>query len=140
VSKVPGKTMLVLGPVLLAAGLALLIFWHDLPLAVAALGLASIGIGFGVSYGFITEYVIGLAPAAERDVTAGAIPSIESTCAAIGAAIAGLIGNAAGFGRNGAADIPALVPILVYGVGTVIALFAVACAWRFRRLAIAAGV
>jgi MFS family permease len=138
--KVPGKTMLVLGPALLAAGLGLLIFWHDLPLAIAALGLAAMGCGFGLSYGFFTEYVIGFAPSVERDVTAGAIPSIESTCAAIGAAVAGLIGNAAGFGRHGAADIPALVPILVYGASTAIALIAVAWAWRFRRLAIAAGI
>jgi hypothetical protein len=32
------------------------------------------------------------------------------------------------------------VPITVYGVGTAAALVIVACAWRFRRLVIAAGI
>ena len=55
-----GRNMIVLGPALLTLGLAVLVFWHDLPLAVSAIALASLGIGFGISYGFITEHVIGL--------------------------------------------------------------------------------
>jgi MFS family permease len=140
IGKTCGPAMLVTGPTLLAAGLGLLIFWHALPLLLAAIGLLAIGSGFGVSYGFLTEYIIGLAPPEERDVTSGTIPVVESTCAAIGTAIAGLLGNAAGFGRHGPADIPALVPMTVYGASAAAALVIVACAWHFRRLAIAAGI
>jgi MFS family permease len=133
------RNMIVLGPPLLTLGLAMLVFWHDLPLAVSAIALASLGIGFGISYGFITEHVIGLAVETERDVTAGAIPTLESTCGAFGAAISGLLGNVAGFGAEGAADIPAAVPITVYGASAALSLLALAAAFRFRRLVIAAG-
>ena len=131
--------MLILGPLLLTLGLALLAFWDALPLAVSAIGLVSVGSGFGISYGFFTEHVIGMAAERERDVTAGAIPTLESICGALGAAISGLLGNAAGFAGSGAADIPASVPITVFGTSAAVSLLVLAAAVRFRRLVIAAG-
>ena len=131
--------MLILGPLLLTLGLALLTFWDALPLAVSAIGLVSVGSGFGISYGFFTEHVIGMAAERERDVTAGAIPTLESICGALGAAISGLLGNAAGFAGSGAADIPASVPITVFGTSAAVSLLVLAAAVRFRRLVIAAG-
>jgi MFS family permease len=139
VGKTTSRRMLVLGPALLTLGLALLIFWHALPLAVSAVALVGLGVGFGVSYGFITEHVIALAVARERDVTAGAIPTFESICGAVGAALSGLLGNVAGFGATGAADIPAAVPVTVYGVSAAVSLLALAAAVRFRRMVVAAG-
>ena len=133
------KAMLLLGPALLSFGLAMLVFWHDLPLAVSAIALVSLGVGFGVSYGFFTEHVIGLAVESERDVTAGAIPTFESICGALGAAISGLLGNAAGFGAEGAADIPAAVPMTVFGTSAAVSLLVLGAAFRFRRMVIAAG-
>src|SRR5579885_697902 len=133
------RLVLVLGPALLTLGLAMLVFWHALPLAASALALIALGTGFGISYGFITEHVIGLAAESERDVTAGAIPTLESICAAIGAAASGLLGNAAGFAAEGAADIPAAVPIIVFGASAAASLLALAGAVRFRRLVVAAG-
>jgi MFS family permease len=133
------RTMLLLGPALLTLGLVMLVSWHELPLAVSALALISLGTGFGVSYGFFTEHVIGLAAESERDVTAGAIPTFESICGAVGAAISGLLGNAAGFGAEGAADIPAAVPVTVYGASAAVSLLVLAAAFRFRRMVIAAG-
>jgi hypothetical protein len=134
-----GRTMLVLGPALLTLGLAMLVFWLNAPLALNALALMALGIGFGVSYGFITEHVIALAGRSERDVTAGAVATLESICGAFGAAIAGLLGNLAGFGATGATDIPAAVPITVFGVSAAVALLTLGAAFRFRRLVIAAG-
>jgi MFS family permease len=139
VGRETSKTMLLLGPALLTLGLAMLVFWHELPLAASALALVSLGTGFGVSYGFFTEHVIGLAAESERDVTAGAIPTFESICGALGAAISGLLGNAAGFGAEGAADIPAAVPITVYGASAAVSLLVLGAAVRFRRMVIAAG-
>jgi hypothetical protein len=133
------RAMLILGPLLLTLGLALLTFWDALPLAVSAIGLVSVGSGFGISYGFFTEHVIGMAAERERDVTAGAIPTLESICGALGAAISGLLGNAAGFAGSGAADIPASVPITVFGTSAAVSLLVLAAAVRFRRLVIAAG-
>jgi MFS family permease len=139
VGRETSKAMLLLGPALLSLGLAMLIFWHELPLAASALALISLGTGFGVSYGFFTEHVIGLAAESERDVTAGAIPTFESICGALGAAISGLLGNAAGFGAEGAADIPAAVPVTVYGASAAVSLLVLGAAVRFRRMVIAAG-
>jgi len=92
-----------------------------------------------VSYGFFTEHVIGLAVESERDVTAGAIPTFESISGAVGAAISGLLGNAAGFGAEGAADIPAAVPVTVFGASAGVSLLVLVAAFRFRRMVIAAG-
>ncbi len=129
-----GRPMLIVGPALLTLGLAGLMFWHALPLYISAFALVSLGSGFGLSYTFFTEYVIGLAREGERDVTAGAIPTLENTCAAIGAALAGLLGNLAGFGATGATDIPAAVPMTVFGVSAALSLFTFLCALRFYRL------
>ncbi|HEY2890189.1 MAG TPA: MFS transporter [Dongiaceae bacterium] len=129
-----GQPMLILGPLLLTLGLAALMFWTVMPLYISAFALISLGAGFGLSYTFFTEYVIGLSPEGERDVTAGAIPTLENTCAAIGAALAGLLGNMAGFGTSGAADIPAAVPVAVFGVSALVSLFTFFCALRFYRL------
>jgi len=129
-----GRPMLILGPLLLTLGLAALMFWNVMPLYISAFALISLGAGFGLSYTFFTEYVIGLSPEGERDVTAGAIPTLENTCAAIGAALAGLLGNMAGFGASGAADIPAAVPVAVFGVSALVSLFTFFCALRFYRL------
>ena len=126
--------MLIVGPALLTLGLAALTAWHAMPLYLGAVSLICVGSGFGLSYTFFTEYVISLSPEGERDVTSGAIPTLENICAAIGAALAGLLGNLAGFGATGAADIPAQVPMIVFGVSAVVALFTFFCGLRFYRL------
>lgn len=136
-SRIPrdrGHAMLLIGPACLTTGLIILVFWSFLPLAISGLALATIGIGFGVSYGFFMAHVIAAAPEEDRDVTSGAIPTFESICSAIGAALAGLLGNAAGFGGFGAADIPSTVPVAVFGAGSVASVFIFLCAIRFFRL------
>jgi len=42
----------------------------------------------------------------------------------MGTALFGLLGNAAGFGGSGAADIPALVPAIVFGISAAVSLIA----------------
>jgi MFS family permease len=133
-AKSRGRHMLVIGPTCLTAGLTVLIFWPLLPLVAGGLALAVTGIGFGLSYAFLMEFTIAAASDDERDLTAGAIPTFESLCAAIGAALMGLLGNAAGFGGFGATDIPAAVAGTVFGAGAAGALLTVACAIRFWRL------
>ncbi len=134
IGKTVGQNMLIVGPACLSVGLVMLIFWHDLPLPIGGVALAIIGTGFGLSYGFFTENIIAAAAPEERDVTSGAIPTFESICAAICAALAGLLGNAAGFGGFGAADIPAAVPMTVFGVSALGSLYILVCAFRFWRL------
>jgi MFS family permease len=139
IDKSVGRSLLIVGPALLTFGLAALAFWNSLPLALSALALVAVGSGFGLSYSFFTEHVIGLARPGERDVTAGAVPTLENICAAMGTALAGLLGNAAGFGGTGAADIPALVPMIVFGVSAAVSLVAFCAALRFYRLVAVSG-
>jgi len=134
IDKTVGRSMLIVGPGLLTLGLAALMFWHAMPLYISAFALVSLGSGFGLSYAFFTEHVIGLSAKGERDVTAGAVPTLENICSAVGAALAGLLGNAAGFGAASVADIPARVPMLVFGVSAAVSLFTFFCALRFYRL------
>ena len=133
-AKAQGRHMLVVGPACLTTGLTVLIFWPHLSLLAAGVALAVIGIGFGLSYGFFMEFTIAAASEGERDVTSGAIPTFESICAAVGAALVGLLGNAAGFGGLGVRDIPPAVPAAVFGVSALCSLFILGCAIRFWRL------
>jgi MFS family permease len=129
-----GRIMLIVGPACLMSGLSVLIFWSYLPLAIGGLALVLIGLGFGLSYGFFMEHVIATAPAEDRDVTSGAIPTFESICSAVGTAVAGLLGNAAGFGGFGAHDIPPAVPMTVFGVSALAAFFILLGAVKFFYL------
>jgi MFS family permease len=129
-----GRAMLIVGPACLMTGLGILMFWSYLPLAVSGIALILIGFGFGLSYGFFMEYALATAPAEDRDVTSGAIPTFESICSAVGGAVSGLLGNAAGFGGFGAHDIPPSVPMTVFGVAVIAAFFILLGAIRFFRL------
>jgi MFS family permease len=111
IDKSVGRSLLIVGPALLTLGLAALAFWSSLPLALSALAL----------------------------VAAGALPTLENICAAMGTAVAGLLGNLAGFGGTGAADIPALVPMIVFGVSAAVSLVAFGGALRFYRLVAVTG-
>ena len=57
----------------------------------------------------------------------------------MGTALFGLLGNAAGFGGSGAADIPALVPAIVFGLSAAVSLIALCAALRFYRLVAVSG-
>ncbi|HWU00300.1 MAG TPA: MFS transporter [Terriglobales bacterium] len=128
-----GRAMLLTGPSCLLIGFTALTLWQHLPLPLSGIALMVIGSGFGLSYAFFTEQIIAHAPENERDVTAGAIPTLESICAAFGAATAGLLGNLAGFGGFGASDIPPAVPLTVFGASALGSAFILYCAWRFWR-------
>lgn len=90
--------MVRLGPVLLVAGLIVIVvgFSLDGPLIVV-LGQISIGTGFGVSWGFLSQNIMESARSGERDRAAALLPTLQSAGYAIGAAVAGLIANAVGY-------------------------------------------
>ena len=90
--------MVRLGPVLLVAGLVIIVigFALDLPLVVM-LGQVSIGTGFGVSWGFLSQNIMESARSGERDRASALLPTLQSAGYAIGAAVAGLVANAVGY-------------------------------------------
>ncbi len=59
------------------------------------------GIGFGTAWALIMRRIVGLAPEAEKDRAAAAIPTLQRTGFAIGATFLGLIATSSGL-RDGA--------------------------------------
>ncbi|WP_420959605.1 MFS transporter [Brucella sp. IR073] len=112
-----------LGPTLLVAGLAIIVagFRMDVPLIVMA-GQIAIGAGFGVSWGFLSQTIMESAPDAERDRASALLPTLQSAGYAIGAAIAGLTANAAGYPQAATPEALRDATITVFLVFTVIGL------------------
>lgn len=124
--------LILAGPALLALGMAIVAFgMAGQPLAYVALGLAIVGIGFGVSHSFISQRLLATAPTGEEDATATAIPTLECLGGAIGASLAGLAGNAAGFAGVLTGEVVANGSLWVFGGGAIIALIALPMAIGF---------
>ncbi len=85
------------GPVLIGTGLAGLAWALPAqPLGWVVLSLLLIGSGFGISYAFLNQRVMAAAQKGQEDATAGSAPTLGSLGGAVGAAIAGLIGQVVG--------------------------------------------
>ncbi|TDQ81023.1 MFS transporter [Dongia mobilis] len=122
------------GPALLALGLAIVaVTMASQPLILVGIGLALIGIGFGISHSFINQRLMAAAPDGQGDATATAIPTLECLGAAIGAALAGLAGNAAGLAGPLDTGVVAEGSLLVFGGGALFSLLAVLMAIGFLR-------
>jgi len=111
------------GPLLLALGLILVLLgleWTQLP--VLLLGQAAIGMGFGISNGYIMLTIMEASTEAERDRTSALLPTTQSAGNALGAALAGVAANAAGYplaverGAVLASIIPLFVMAALFGV------------------------
>jgi MFS family permease len=96
------------GPVLCLFGLGLLAFvlpvhgdgaW--LVLLPACLALVSVGLGIGLTWPHLVTQVFKRAPAAEHDLAAAAITTVQLSAAALGAALAGMVANLAGLSQPG---------------------------------------
>lgn len=138
VARVTGRlveALIVTGPALLVIGLAVL----AMSLAAGGLlmigvALTSIGLGFGFSYTFLTQRVLGNVDQDEGDVTAGALPTLEAAGAAYGAALAGLVGNLAGIVEFGSPDTMRSAAAWVVGLSAVLAALPLAGAVALIRL------
>ena len=94
---------LIAGPVLVAAGLAglaLTLPYGDLSLIVVAATVT--GAGYGVCWAFLGQRIMAGARPSEGDRAAASIATLEMTGIAVGAALAGIMGNA--FGVDDAAS------------------------------------
>ncbi|MFO1192735.1 MAG: MFS transporter [Rhodoferax sp.] len=122
------------GPTLLAlglGGLAATTAHQPLPLVLAS--LVVVGVGFGVCNMFVNQRIMASVQKGQEDTTAGAIPTLQGLGGAISAALAGLAGNAIGLDGPLNADVVHRASLALYGGGALLALLAVAMAWRFLR-------
>jgi MFS family permease len=103
-----------------------------LPTAVAAV---FVGAGFGLSYSFIAQRVIGAFDEAAKTRGSAAIGLVRNAGGAVGAALAGIAANAAGFGGGlGEANL-APVAYAAFGIGIPFALAALIAAFRLSAQA-----
>jgi predicted MFS family arabinose efflux permease len=126
---------LIAGPALIAAGLAglaLTLPYGNMPLIVVAATV--IGSGYGVCWAFLGQRIMAGARAGEGDLAAASIATLEMTGIAVGAALAGIMGNALGVDdAAGSANLRAAAG-LGHALFLPILLFAVAAATRLVRL------
>jgi MFS family permease len=132
----PSRTLMRAGPVLTAIGLAMMLtslatgsFW------LIVLSQLVIGAAFGLSWNFFSQTVMEAAPAEERDRASGLLPTLQSGGYAIGAALAGLVANSAGFGQAGHAAFDTVAVEWALGVGVAIALLATLASFGIRPVA-----
>jgi MFS family permease len=124
------------GPLLLALGLVLVLLgleWTQLP--VLLVGQIAIGMGFGVSNGYIMLTIMEASSDAERDRTSALLPTTQSAGNALGAALAGVAANAAGYPQavENADVLASIIPLFVMATG--FALLAFFAAMRLVQLA-----
>jgi len=123
-----GQGLAALGMVGLAFGAA------GLPLVAIAAFCGMVGIGIGMSNIHLTSRIMHLARPGEESLTASSIPTVRSLGIAFGAAISGLLANAAGLDRGiGGATVAAAVT-LVESVATLAPILAFLLALRLIRV------
>jgi MFS family permease len=124
------------GPLLLGLGLALVLLsleWTQLPLLLT--GQSAIGMGFGISNGYIMLTIMEASNDTERDRTSALLPTTQSAGNALGAALAGVAANAAGYplATENTAVLASIIPLFMMAV--VFALLAFVAALRMVQLA-----
>ncbi len=127
------QSMIRLGPVMVAAGLAGAAIAVPQGLhALLALCQIIIGAGFGVSWAFLSQAVMTHARPGESDAASGLVPTAQAAGYAIGAAVSGLVAQSAGL--SNALDPPVLAraSFWIFGTGAALATAAVAFSYAVR--------
>lgn len=129
------KVLIRTGPLLLTLGLIAVLFaLQGGQIWLLLLGQIAIGMGFGCCNSYIMLTLIEVSPGEDRDRTSALIPTTQSAGNAIGAALAGVVANAAGYAvaMTNQAVLASIVPLFV--VGAAIALLAAVASFRMVAL------
>jgi MFS family permease len=126
----PGR-LIRLGVVTVFVGLALCAAVFDdshLVLVVGAAGL--IGCGFGLSWAFISQGVLGALPDEERAIGGAGIATVRLTGAAAGSAMTAAVANLSGFAGGFTVPAARLAGVWVFAAALPVAALACLTAWR----------
>ena len=94
----PGR-LIVAGPIAMAMGLlGVGLLMAPGPVVALLLSILLIGIGIGVCWAFIAQRIMTSAKHGEENIAAASVATVQQAGIAFGAAIAGLVANASGFG------------------------------------------
>ncbi|WIY54012.1 MFS transporter [Devosia sp. YIM 151766] len=124
------------GPLSLAAGLILVLIgleWTQLPILL--IGQVLTGLGFGMSNGYIMLTIMEASSDGERDRTSALLPTTQSAGNALGAALAGVAANAAGYAHATESGhiLASIVPLFI--MAAAFAMLAFVAALRMVQLA-----
>ncbi|EKF17735.1 MFS transporter [Nitratireductor pacificus] len=97
--------------------------------AILAMSIAQ-GAGFGLLWGFLIRRVVAMAPEQERDSASAAMPTTQQIAFALGAALAGIVANMAGFADSGNHTAMQNVAWWVFVSFVPVAALGAAAAWR----------
>jgi len=123
--------LIIAGPTCLTLGLAILAFTlATSPLPIIAIGMVFIGLGFGLSYAFLTQRVMATADPGEEDATIASMSTLFGMGGAVSAAVSGLIGNSVGLDGPLTVEVVSKASLILYGGGAVLAVLSILCAWR----------
>jgi hypothetical protein len=123
-----GQGLAAIGMIGLALGVV------GLPLAAIGFFCALVGLGIGVCNLHLTSRTMHLARSGEESLTASSIPTVRSLGVAFGAAITGLLANAAGLDRGIGGPTVAAAVTLVDSVATVAPILAFLLALRLIQV------
>ncbi|QMV03958.1 MFS transporter [Devosia sp. D6-9] len=129
------KILIRTGPALVTIGLVgLLVGLQTEQLPIILVAQLAIGAGFGISNGYLNLSMMEAASDEERDRTSALLPTTQSAGNAIGAALAGVAANSAGYASaTTSAEIhQSIVPVFI--LGAAMAALAVLAALRMTGL------
>ena len=136
VSPARSRTVIMLGPLLSAAGFTGLFFTIATgPVAAIAVSLMLVGIGIGTCWAHIGTAILSSARPDEGALTASMIPSTQLFAVALGAALSGVIANTAGLAGSASRPAAALAGTWLFGsfVAAPLAAFVIASRLRPAR-------
>jgi len=135
------RAVLVIGPVLQLiglVGLALSVGRDNtagsiLPLLPVGVALLLLGSGIGISWSHVSARLLNSAPAGEGDLTSAAISMVQLFASGFGAAVAGVIVNAAGLGSGEGVAARIDAANWLYGLFALAPLCAIPVLWGIAR-------
>jgi len=98
---------------------------------VLAAGL--VGVGFGLSYSFITQGILGALSDEERAIGGAGIATARLTGAAAGSAMAAAVANLAGFAQGFSPSAARIAGVWVFLAALPLAALAFVCAWHMGK-------
>ena len=135
------RAVLVIGPALQVVGLVGLALFvgrdntagEILPLVPIGVALVFLGTGIGISWSHISSRLLNSAPAGEGDLTSAAISMVQLFASGFGAAVAGVIVNAAGLANGNSVVATIAAANWLYWLFAIAPLLAIPVLWSVAR-------
>jgi hypothetical protein len=104
-----------------------------LPLLPVGAALLLLGLGIGISWPHISARLLHSAPAGEGDLTSASISMVQLFASGFGAAVAGVIVNAAGLAVDDSVPSTMAAATWLYGLFAIAPLLAIPVIWGIAR-------